>query len=183
LQKLATIAVLVAVAGVLCGFNGTNFTYDQRVSRRGGREARSSGSKRPRHRKENLLRPEDLLLVHYVPGRRCCLQNLGNRAGRHHHQLGLPRLRVLAKPVCSSLSKGRVLAVQNAKDVHGTGRSSIAILASIYMRPAWPRARGESRGLRASRGHLRQDKGDVSLGAAPITRLRPSGCALALTSW
>jgi hypothetical protein len=28
LQKLATIAVLVAVAGVLCGFNGTNFTYD-----------------------------------------------------------------------------------------------------------------------------------------------------------
>ena len=28
MQKLAMIAVLVAVAGVLCGFNGTNFTYD-----------------------------------------------------------------------------------------------------------------------------------------------------------
>ena len=28
MQKLATIAVLVAVACVLCGFNGTNFTYD-----------------------------------------------------------------------------------------------------------------------------------------------------------
>ncbi len=28
MQKLATIAVLIAAAGVLCGFNGTNFTYD-----------------------------------------------------------------------------------------------------------------------------------------------------------
>lgn len=28
MRKLATIAVLVVVAGVLCGFNGTNFTYD-----------------------------------------------------------------------------------------------------------------------------------------------------------